>query len=249
MDQQQTPAIVETTIREATINKKYIIRAARTGEGIGQNFAENFLSRPNDKVAIIAAEITFFRDVVKYLEQGDTHKIIKKSEFVLPEEQDFRTFIIGLKSASFQTVAVFLLPNQICTFLRQALEQNYHPRFLGTELFDSKDLIGDCPENINGIQITSMDVSPTFRDRYIQQYRIDNYLSHAGQAYDAANMIARVVSEGLPVGKDSIIKRFAKIKNHQGVVGAFGFSNTYGSKDFLMPIALKRIQNGETTLP
>lgn len=238
-----TPTVVETTIKEATIDKPNIVRAARTGEGIAKAIVSNFLNKKDDKVIIVSAEIPFFRDINSFISLNDTNKAVKKIEYFSGEEQDFKSFILSIKKNKFTTVGIFLLPDQTCNFLKIAAELNYTPRFFGTELFDSKDLIANCPDNIEGIHFTSSNVSKNFRQKYFKTYKLDNYLSHAGQAYDAANIIAQAVyAMNSKEQKIDIIDEITAIKMHSGVVGEFKFSNTYGSKDFLMPITIKKIE-------
>ncbi len=159
------PLLVETTLKESTANKKYVVRAPRTGERIARSLAEQLSERKTKKVSLIVAEIPFYDDIINHLKVFLSAKGISVTRVrnILPSENDVRAYLPELIRENEDAIGVFLLPAQIISFYKRASETNLALPTFSADIIGSESIIKDCPESVNGTFFTAVGVTPEFR--------------------------------------------------------------------------------------
>ena len=238
--------LAETTVKEATVGKPLVIRAARTGERIAQALAAEIVRRHAKSVTLITSQIPFYLDIVKHLERllkTANIKVLSNTE-VLPSEADFRSVLLGKDIAKADLVGAFLLPSQLITFFRQADQAKLPLKTFNADILDSQSIVNDCPDNINGTFFTQVGVSPDFRKRYIAAFQNDIQVGSAAQAYDVANIVSTQFEDvAPPESSEEVIAILEKMPPSDGATGSFRFSSSPDSgKEIRMPVSLKEVR-------
>lgn len=241
------PLLVETTLKESVANKKYVIRAARTGERIAQALTEELSKRGIKKISLIFADIPFYLDIIKHLNILLPKRNIEITQIknILPSQDDMRPFMLGLMKHSEQAIGVFLLPAQIVSFYRRAAELQLAISTFGADIIGSESIIKDCPDNVNGVFFTEVGVTSDFRTLYHEKFGYDGHIGHAAQAFDVANLIGDLFgSSEHELSPEDIIKNISQIAPRKGATGEYKFSNTPdGGKELKMPVAIKTVKD------
>ena len=133
------PLIVETTLKESTAKKNYVVRAARTGERIAQALVNEISERKIERVSLIVAEIPFYIDIVKHLKILLPKKGVAISHVrsILPTENDIRPYVAELNKKDNVAIGVFLLPAQIVSFYRRLAELRLNPQTFSADIIGS----------------------------------------------------------------------------------------------------------------
>lgn len=240
------PLLVETTLKESTANKHYVIRAARTGERIAQALVDQISKRKIKSVSLIVADIPFYDDIVKHLNLLLPEKGIKitKVKNILPSDNQIRPYVLELKRQNAEAIGVFLLPSQIISFYKGAAELKLVRQTFSADIIGSESIINDCPGNINGTFFTEVGLTGDFRTLYSQKYGHDGHMGHAAQAFDVANLIRDLFGNlKRKLSSNDIITAISEIAPRSGATGQFRFSDTAdGGKELRMPVAMKVIQ-------
>jgi len=248
---QKLAVIAETTVKEATVAKPLVIRAARTGERIAKALSAELAKRNVKSVSFIVTEIPFYTDILKhltlYLKAEGIE--IRKSQAVLPSQSDFKSFLLDRNSLAGEIMGVLLLPSQLITFYNQADQYRLPLKTFNADILDSQSIVEACPDNINGTFFTQVGVTPQFRETYTKKFGDDIQIGSAAQSFDVANLISDLFgSETNFGGAEEIIERLSRISNRTGATGQFGYSETPdGGKEIRMPVSMKTVENKKIT--
>lgn len=147
------PLLVETTLKESVSNKKYVVRAARTGERIARALADEISQRKIKKVSLIVTDLPFYDDIVKHMKVLLPEKGIEITRIraVLPTENDVRSYILELRKQEEDAIGVFLLPAQIISFYRRVAEMKLTPTTFSADIIGSESIIKDCPDTVTAL--------------------------------------------------------------------------------------------------
>ncbi len=248
-DKNELAVIAETTIKEATVGRKYVVRAARTGERIAKSLSDEIKRRGLKQVSLVITQIPFYTDIIRYLESDlklNGIKITKLQE-VLPSETDFKSYIANLKRDNNDAVGLFLLPAQLVNFYRQLKIVKLNVQTFNADLLDSSTIIKECPDTIENAFFTQVGVTEEFRKKYIDFAESDIHIGSAAQSYDVALLIGELfgkVKSKLTTAE--IIKTISEISERSGATGAFKYTDTLESgKELRMPVSLKRVRHGK----
>lgn len=164
---------------------------------------------------------------------------------VLPSENDMRVFMPEFNRGREDAIGVFLLPAQIISFYKRAMEMRLKLQTFNADIIGSESIIRDCPENINGAFFTEVGVTSEFRNIYNEEFKSEGHIGHAAQAFDVANLVADLFGNlGNKISSDDIIKVISDISSRKGATGEFRFSDTADSgKELRMPVAMKVIRD------
>lgn len=241
------PVIVETTLKESTTRKKYVIRAARTGERIAKALAAELKKRGFSSVSFLNAEIPFYNDILQHLEallpeQGIS---ITKIHRLLPSENDLRHYIPKLHQQKNDALGLFLLPAQFISFYKEALQAKLSVPTFSADIIGSDSIIQACPNNINGTFFTEVGVTPEFRKLYEAKFGKDGHIGHAAQAYDVAIILRDLFGKlDRRPSNDEIMKAIAEMSPRQGATGDISYTDTPGDgKQIRVPVAMKHVRN------
>lgn len=239
------PVIAETTIKEATANGKYIVRAARTGEVIAKALTEELAMRNKKKVLFLNTEIPFYNDILKHMEILLPQKgiAVQHIERILPNETDLKSILARVSKIDFDAIGVFLLPAQLINYYKEAKVLNLTQQAFNADILGSNSLINDCTDNVNGTFLSQVGLTKEFQDLYIKTYKNDSHIGQAAQAYDVAELVAELFGnlQG-KLNNDQIIAAITKIAPHSGATGNFIFTDTVdGGKELKMPVEINEI--------
>jgi len=244
---ERLPVIAETTVKEATVGKELVIRAARTGERIAGALAQELVARKFKSVSIISAEIPFYEDILKHLEiflVVNGISIISKKE-ILPSETDFKSFLLKQSAAKAEAYGVFLLPAQFPIFFKQAEQMNIKINAFSGDILDSETIVQSCPDNINNTFFTQVGVTPQFRDRYKSTFGDENHVGSAAQSFDLGEVIGELFNDNSKkLSPTEVIEKFSQMPEHHGVTGTFHYTVTpEAGKELRMPVSMRIIRN------
>lgn len=241
------PLLVETTLNESTTNKRFVVRAARTGERIAKSLAAQLVERKIKRTSLIVADIPFYDDIINHLEilLPQMGIEITRVRNILPSENDVRAFLPELRKQNEDAVGVFLLPAQIISFYKRASEMKFKLQTFSADIIGSESIIKDCPDNVNGTFFTEVGVMPEFRDLYGRKFKGEGHIGHAAQAFDVANLIADLFGKlDVKPSSNEIMLSISHIPPQKGATGEFRFSDTQeGGKELRMPVAMKMIRD------
>jgi branched-chain amino acid transport system substrate-binding protein len=242
--------IAETTIKESTVGKELVVRAARTGERIAQALANELEKRNIKTVSLMLTEIPFYVDIVKHLKLILEHKGIEVINFVevLPSAYDFKTYLTILKKADAEenfAIGAMLLPGQLIAFYRQMAELKMKNPTFNSDILDSSNIIKACPDTVNEAFFTQVGVTNEFRTKYISTFKDDFHIGSAAQAYDIAVLVRDLFGKmDRKLASEDIIGKISSIPPRQGATGKFAFtSSTENGKELRMPVSMKTVRN------
>lgn len=158
---------------------------------------------------------------------------------------NFRTQIQKIKEANPDGIYLLAYPEEMPTILKQAKELGLNKQFLGTETFESQDLIDKAGDLANGLVYTfpqspdsTQDIVKNFRAAFTKKFN-KPYGIPGDVAYDALYLIANAIeANGDDVEK--VKNALYNVKNYQGASGLISIDN---NGDAIKPFQLKKIQN------
>ncbi len=243
------PVLAETTVKEATLGKPLVIRAARTGERIANALAQELKNRGIKSVSLIVTTIPFYSDIVKHLEINlrEIGIEVSRKDEVDASMADFKPILWKKKSQGEVAIGAFLLPAQLVSFYRQAHLMKLDVQTFNADLLDSETLVNECPENINGAFFTQVGVTQDFRKRYKEKYGNDIQIGSAAQSYDVGMLVADLFGEmDKMLTAEEVIERISQMPPRQGASGNFKYTDTIDSgKEIRMPVSMKAVKDGK----
>ncbi|RIL04431.1 MAG: hypothetical protein DCC75_12645 [Proteobacteria bacterium] len=223
----KVPVIALTQDPSVAVDNPYVIRFLNPAEEFSKKTLEYLRTKNVKHIGILKAEMTFCNLMVeglrRNLAEGESIEII---ESVLPSELDFKAIVTRLRSMSFDILGLYLVPNQVRSYYRQAQEQKLSMPIFGTTNFESRELIDDLGAAMNGSIFVHSSVSEDFRRRYTARFKNDAEIAYAANGYDFASLTAEL---------------FGKDPAH---LGAEGILKAYVNS-FEFKLVVKRILNGE----
>jgi ABC-type branched-subunit amino acid transport system substrate-binding protein len=248
LESSRLATIAETTLKRSTVGKKYVIRAARTGEMLAEALIGELKKRKLLRAGIIAVEIPYYTDIITALEQQGRQAGVEIAvvDSYTGTQTDFRSSISSARRAKFDAVGVFLLPDQIISFYRQAGELNYKTATFGSDIPDSQKLIDVCPDNVSGLFFPSIGVTEDFRKSYVAAFKDDSFIGSGAQSYDMALLVGDLFNGGgsNTLSSEQIIERLSQSAPRDGATGHFRFTESADDgKAFRMPVVMKEVVN------
>lgn len=249
LNARKLPVISETTLKSSLANKPYAIRAAPTGDMTARALSEELVRDGARSFGVVLVDIPYYRDIVEalkvHLERAGAR--LEVVDTYTLDTSDFKSVIAKLKSRRYDAVGVFLLPDQIITYYRQAFALGYATRTFGAAIHDSQDLITRAGPGVEGALVVAHDVTAEFRQRWHAEFGNDSRIGNGATAYDTVAMIAELFgdgrSHGLPAAE--IVSRFAEVQSQHGASGHFAFADTPDAgKHFDFPLSLRVIRDG-----
>jgi len=241
------PLLVETTLKESTTKKTYVVRAARTGERIAQALVAELAKRKFKSVSFLNTDIPFYDDILRHLEVLLPKENIKitRVEKTLPTENDLRSYVLKLGFHKEDAIGAFLLPAQFASFYKNVAQMKLSVQTFSADIIGSDSIIKDCPDTIDGAFFTEVGITPEFRKLYTEKYGNDGHIGHAAQAYDIANLISDLFGNlKQKISRDDIMRTISQISSRKGATGELSYSDTPdGGKEIRVPVAIKEIKN------
>jgi len=249
----QVPLINLSFLAKPAIGNPYIIRSMNHTKQYGHALADFLASEKQLDYPIVRTEYDFFLHLV-----GDTAdrlssvkpnaKLSVVAE-VLPTDQDFRSIIVKLKSYKAARIGVFLFPDQLATFMRQARENNLDSDIFGSDICETTAAIQGARQYLEGCVYPDNEVSAQFRSAYRSRYHDESQLTFAGVAYDMTMLLADYFRRYPNATPKEVLSGLAEVRERSGVLGKFSFKDDpeFG-KFYEYPVAIKKIANGVGTV-
>jgi branched-chain amino acid transport system substrate-binding protein len=247
--QDQTPVINLSFIAKPAIGNPYIIRAMNHTKQYGEALADFLASEEQLEYPVVTTEYDFFLRLLddtatRLAEVKPTAKLSVIAR-VLPAERDFRSIISKLASIKARRIGVFLQPDQLATFMRQAREGGVSAEIFGSDICETAASIESGQKNLEGCVYPDNEVSAEFRVKYRAKYGNEAQLTFAGAAYDMSSLLADYLSKHPKPNSHEIIEALSQVRDRKGVLGRFSFKDdpSFG-KFYEYPVAVKKIVNG-----
>lgn len=164
-----------------------------------------------------------------------------------PDVIDLQMQMNELKKANAQ--AVFFAPNSVVSgtaAIKLAREAGISVPFFGADIFYDKTIIDNAPAAAEGLTITSFPTgTKTFKQALLNEYKVQEQLYAASQAYDAFNAIYKAVQQGATTGEE--IKKALPGIGFEGVSATISFDQNGEISDKNYKYDLLQIKDGAFT--
>lgn len=225
--------------------KQFLIRAMNHTEQYAGKLASYISKAPNQQWSIVQADASFFGAMVRGVINEAKSKVRVITPLVFtPSESDFRSSILKLKRFNTDRVGLFLTPDQLLNFVRQARLLNFETSYFGTDLFETAASLSTDPSMFSGSIYPDNEVSSSFREKYLSTYGNEAQQTFAGSGYDMALLVAELLQANPNSAGEKLMNQFKQVANRPGVLGSFSFISEpeYGMY-FSYPIRVKQIQD------
>jgi ABC-type branched-subunit amino acid transport system substrate-binding protein len=245
----RVPLINLSLFAKPAVGNPYIIRSMNHTKQYGAALAEFLAKEQQLDFPVVRTEYDFFLHLV-----GDTAERLRQLKpsaklsvvaEVLPTDSDFRSIISRLKSAKAERVGVFLFPDQLATFMKQARENNLEFQIFGADICETAAAINGARPCLEGCVYPDNEVSYEFRGAYRARFGNESQLTFAVVAYDMSMLVADYLGKHPTNTPQQLVSRLGEVQGSKGVLGEFTFRDDpeFG-KFYESPVAIKKIVNG-----
>jgi ABC-type branched-subunit amino acid transport system substrate-binding protein len=245
----QIPVVNLSFLAKPAIGNPYITRSMNHTKQYGDALADFLAAEKQLEYPVIRAEYDFFvhllGDVEVRLRQVKPEKKLSIIAEVVPTEMDFRSIISKLKALKPERVGVFLLPDQLVTFMRQARASGVTAEIFGSDVCETAAGIEGARQLLEGCIYPDNEVSPEFRSTYQARFHNQSQLTFAGVAYDMSTLLASYLGSNPNATSAEILSALSQVRSRSGILGTFSFKDDpkFG-RFFEYPVAVKTIRNG-----
>jgi branched-chain amino acid transport system substrate-binding protein len=228
------------------VGKKFIVRSTNHTDQYMLLLAQYLRNSNTAEFPIIQTESTFLSSMIKSLENalGAETRLLSIAT-VSPNETDFRTIITKLRKHSGKKIGLFLWPEQLIAFTRQAREFGFSAEYFGTDLCETAAVLPTGAVLMEGCVYPDNEVSSAFRESYRSRFGDEAQLTFAGSAYDMAVLIGTLQNKGKLQEPLIFMKSLREVKDHFGVLGKYSFRDELAAGQFFQyEVRIKRITNG-----
>ncbi len=248
VEKDQVPLINFNFEAAPVIGKRFTVRSVNHTDQYMGTLASylRLKSGASTTFPIVQTEATFFNAMIGSLKKTLGEKCtLQEVAKVNPTENDFRTIIAKLKQYGPSQVGIFLWPEQLLSFLKQARELGFSAEYFGTDLCESAATLTSNEKLVEGCAYPDNDASEDFRSKYLKEYGNESQLTFAASAYDMTMLVGELVSKDNNLNAQSLLSKMRLVKDREGVLGKFSFEDSaqYG-QFFEYPVVVKRIENG-----
>lgn len=163
------------------------------------------------------------------------------SEFVNPDEKDFRTVLAKILEKNPDVIFVGLLPGQAGEFGVQAKELGYEGEFIGLNFLEGEETLSAAKGSLEGMVYTNAkDPQNWFSEEYKKEYEKSPGPGSA-HIYDSVKLISNSIESG-KTSNIEIAQYLSSIRNYSGALGTFSSTESH---EFTIPVELKTIRNNE----
>lgn len=179
---------------------------------------------------------------------------LKRTKIVANESYEkgsinFKTQFQKIKEVNPDGIYLLAYPEEMPAILKQAKELNLDKHFLGTETFESYELIEKVGDLANGLIYTfpkspdsSVSVVKDFRNNYLERYN-KPFGTPADVAYDALFLLVNAIEKNGD-SVENIKSALYNVKNYQGASGFYSIDN---NGDAIKPFELRIIYKQKFT--
>jgi ABC-type branched-subunit amino acid transport system substrate-binding protein len=245
----QIPIVNLSFMAKPAIGNPYIIRSMNHTGQYGKVLADFLASETQLEYPVVLTEYDFFihllKDTTARLHEVKPEVSLSVTARVLPSEQDFRSIILKLKPLKAKRIGVFLLGDQLATFMRHARENGLDAEIFGADLCETAAKIKNAEQYLEGCVYPDNEVTAEFRSAYRTRFHDESQLTFAGVAYDMAVLLAEQFQRSPNSTNGEVLSLLAKVNNRAGVLGTFSYrDDPQFGKFYEYPIVMKKIVHG-----
>ncbi len=244
---EQLPVINLSFLAKPAIGNPYIVRSMNHTQQYARALAEFIAVDKQLDYPVITTQYDFFLQLIGeagvHLREIKPQAKLSVLAEVLPTEREFRSLISKLKGLGAERIGVFLLPDQLATFMRQARENGITAEIFGSDICETAAEIPGVRQYLQGCAYPDNQVTEQFRAAYRARFNNESQITFAGAAYDMALVLAEHFKAHPESRRGDIITALSAIQGRNGVLGAFSFKDdpAFG-RFFEYPVVVKRIE-------
>ena len=249
-EKNKIPLITQSPLTSISKDRDYVIRLNYNDDKHGRILTEYLQQQGVKKIAMIMSELSFFELLSKGIKQ---HLKVDQSfdivSVVLPSEKDFKSVLIKNSLQDYDIVGVYLLPDQLRLFYRQAKQLGLSFKTFGTTTFESTSVLSDVMSLVENVPYTHSATTDQFLNSYQKEFGNNMHIGYAAGCYDFAIMLGKLVTQGIIKAGDqpeAIIAAFNQVKPFSGAAGKVSLvkSKEYGTY-FDYAVSVKKLEAGK----
>ena len=200
----------------------------------------DYLNEKNYKdVAILASQIGSLEQSARKLQSLLPKSKVKKFEVVLPDQMDFRSLIVRLKSSKIGTAGLFLTPPQIKVFIEQARTLEFNISLFGIDTFNDSSISKLFDKQEKGPIFVDVFSDNNFLQMYSERYNSTSHIVEAARGKLLASLLNHVSTHASPAfDQDSIIDAIHSFPDGTGPAGKYKVIN---DKDFGSYLSINQV--------
>lgn len=244
----KTPFVAFSVDPDVVTPSEYIIRQFYSPDDFASTLWSYFRKQGYQDIAIVKLKLLYYDKITESLQklakEGETVTVI--DEYQSFGDNDFRTSlakISALESAP-DALGVFLAGGQIAQFYKQADVLAVDVPTFGADFFESYSEIADAEGLMDGAVYGNIGVTDEFVARYKEEFGNENQVSFAGQSYDFVKILSERVNY---TDADSVLNSLRNVRNFQGILGSYTYSEAGGDQYLQSPVYIKVIEGNTIT--
>ncbi len=244
VERDQIPLINFSFEAAPAVGKMFVIRTMNHTDQYMQVLASFLKSENVQEFPIIQTNYSFFQAMVASFRKGlGKTGTVRDIATYNPAETDFRVAIMRLKQFEHQRIGLFMFPEQLIAFLRQARELGLKASYFGIDLCETAATLAGSNGLLDGCVYSDNNVTNEFRMRYRHEFGDETLLTFAGSAYDITILVGEMSGKSHAFSSIDFMTQLEKIAGRMGVLGSFSYKNTDAAgKFFEYPIRVKRVE-------
>lgn len=206
----------------------------------------SYLSSQNfNKICLLLTENDYLISEFNALRQQSGVDIDVIDRFT-PQETDFRSSILKLKSKSCDALGVYLLPGQVRTFFTQSNQYDFSHQVFGTDIFESKEEILAAKKGMEGAVFANLAVPEPFKVAYEGQFGNANQVTMACIMHDLVLRIVPLVT--VARSPSDLMQKISALKKETFRCGPSEFVSSENGEQFVrFPVVLKTVLEDDIT--
>ncbi len=228
-----------------TVDRKLVIRTMNYSAQYMRGLLEYLRKRDVKEFSVVDVENSYLRSMKKGLERNliEGESLVEVGS-VNPSDLDFRNLILKSKLKNIKALGLFLMPEQMVIFMKQAKENRFSPNIFSTNMTESAILLPNS-EGLEGSIYPYHSLKESFVLIYKERYMQDSQLPFGGSAYDMVSILANGIKSEMKRDNETLMSIFQNVKEQEGVLGNFSYvQDQEGGKYFKYPIVVKQVING-----
>ncbi len=226
------------------VGKKFVVRAMNHTDQYMKVLADYLKVENASDFPIVQTNYSFFQAMVGSFRKGmGVPANVQDIATYNPGETDFRVAILKLKKFEGKRIGLFMFPDQLIAFLRQARELGMSASYFGIDLCETAATLTGGNGLLDGCIYSDNDVSPDFREKYRLEFGDETLLTFAGSAYDISILVGELYEDSGDFSPLDFMMRLQKISERVGVLGSFSYRDSPSiGKFFEYPIHVKKVK-------
>jgi branched-chain amino acid transport system substrate-binding protein len=250
-DQTRTPTALFCSSLLLTKGKRFSFGLCSPANEWASILWKHLESRKHNNLCLVLTQNDYLMNEYKALQlemqkHSAPHSLTVIEEYT-PTDTDFRSSVLKMGSKSCDALGVYLLPNQVRTFLQQSRHVKLKAEVFGTAFFESRDEIVGSNGGMERSVFVNLAVPKAFDELYISEFNNDNQVKMACVAHDLIVRVSKTLqSNAADISPEKFIRAIQESGTLDGACGTSSFIRSDTGEQFIRyPLTLKRIEGGE----